>query len=67
MEKEVVIWYDEANEITPQQWANLRLLLYDRGLIRANHEVWRVCSNCGNWIDARMSLTCDRCGFENDI
>ncbi len=27
-----------------------------------NHEIWRVCKFCGNWIDLRMSTTCDECG-----
>lgn len=33
-----------------------------------NHEVWRVCANCGNWIDVRLNgLECDECGFKNEI
>lgn len=69
-------WYeDEVTHVTPDQWAHLAELTRvnernRKGLILSsrpqdNHEVWKVCANCGAWFDARWGWICPDCNHDN--
>ena len=32
-----------------------------------NHEIWRICQNCGEETDVRKSPNCDNCGAKVDL
>lgn len=61
--------------VAPDLWAELALQDSQQDFNRAimgepvpdnNHEVWKVCANCGQHFDARWGWYCPDCNFDNE-